>query len=446
MDFTRRRLLVAAGGACLPLPFLGSLHGGAAFAAEGAHPDGHPLVVVRPGSGVVQAEKSEPERFWPSALGPIDAATLRGRDADRVVAELADHADRLLLVRGTHFPFQPTREEHAGGGNQLLTGARPGPPTPTVMTYAQGESIDNWIARQHPQNGGEPLTLYAGRRENYGEEVLSYRGPGDLRGAEDDPWRAYLRLTGTERTRFASVNDLVLDQLDALQRDAKLSTADRQRLDRHTSAVRDFEVMAATLSADVQARMKDLSGTTTRNDTMLDVARLQNHLIALVLGSGHARAATLQIGDRLDNGHYEVNGRRLPSYHAISHRNVDAADLGDFASAFDMHVEINRLHAQVFAHLLDQLETAEVLDRGIAVMVSDVATGSHSYDQVPWVIAGRGDGTLKQGAYVDAGDVPHNGVLATLLTATGHRTSDGGPIEHFGDESVAAGMVGAMLA
>ena len=136
-----------------------------------------------------------------------------------------------VVTRDTS-PYSSTHNVDVGGPRPLrVSGARPGPATPTVMTFAQGESIDNWIARQHPANGGEPLALYAGRRDNYGEEVLSYRGPNDLRGAEDDPWAAYQRLIGTDRQRFASVNDLVLDQLQALDSSPKLAAEDRRRLD-----------------------------------------------------------------------------------------------------------------------------------------------------------------------------------------------------------------------
>jgi hypothetical protein len=450
MDFSRRRFLVAAGGTVLPLPYLASLHAcGGASVGEGvvaSHPGGHPLIVVRPGSGVVQEDAGEPERFWPVALGPIDRRALAEESADRVIAELADHADRLLLVRGTTMPFAPSHEAHAGAGNQLLTAARPGPPTATVMTYAQGESIDNWIARRGAANGGEPLALYAGRRDNYGEEVLSYRGPGQLRAAEDDPLAAYERLIGKDHAVNASVNDLVLDQLRELERSPRLSTEDRRRLQLHTESVREFEVLAERLDADIVARMRDVTGETNKDVHALEVARLQCHLAVLVLDTGFARAATLQIGDRLDNAHYEVRGRRLPSFHTISHRNVEPDDLGDFASAQDMHFEINRLHMQVFKHLLDLMEARDMLDRSVAVFVSDVSTGSHRLDEMPWVIAGRGDGTLRNGAYVDAGGVTHNRLLATLLTATGHRDADGGPITHFGDESVAGGTIPEMLA
>jgi len=441
-DPSRRAFLIAAAGVTVPIPFLASL----SSAEARGHPGDHPLVVVRAASGVAQRDGELPERFWPRDLGPLTRASLLA-DGDRVVSELADHADRLLMVRGTRFPFKATRELHAGGGNQLLTAARCGPLTDTVMTYALGESVDSWIARQSELNGGEPLTLYAGRRDNYGEEVLSYRGPQQLRGAESDPWRAYQRMTGVNNTPElrTSVNDLVLDQLHALYANPRLSEADRIRLDQHTESLRDFEVLCARLDAETEAAMADLSGLSSNDAYSLEVARLHCDLVALVLGCGQASAITLQIGDRLDRCRYDVDGFVLPQYHELTHGLVPEGSMGDYASTHDMHADVNRLHLQVFHHLLDRLSDNGVLDRAVAVFTSDVATGSHRYDQIPWIIAGSGDGTLRQGRYVDAGDVTHDRLLATLLTATGHRTPEGAPIERFGDPSLDGGLIDAMI-
>lgn len=444
--FTRRQLLRTSAGLCVPVPFLTSLHG----CARGAAGPGHPLIVVRCGSGVAQADPDldEPEMFWPRTPGALSAETMRGDDADRATSQLAAYADRLLMVKGTYFPFPHTREQHAGGGNQLLTAAQPGPPTPTVMTYALGESIDNWIARQSDKNGGEPLTLYAGRRDDYGEEVLSYRGPLELRGAESDPWSVYQRLIGADGSPATreTVNALILTELSRLATSPRLSAEDRARLALHTDAVRELELLSDRLSASVEEAMRDAVGLSTLDEFSLDVARLHCDLIALVLSCGAARAVTLQIGDRLDNACYTIDGQTLPSYHSLSHRLVDDQDLGGYASAQHMHAAVNRLHLDVFRYLLDRLDERDLLDRSVTVFTSDIATGSHRYDQIPWIIAGVGDGTLRTGEFVDAGDTTHNKLLCTLLTATGHRNLDGSPITAFGDESVPGGLLDVMLA
>lgn len=443
-SLSRRKLLVSASGVCLPLPFLPSLNG----CKQAAEPGHHPLIVVRAGSGVAQEDGTEPELFWPRTLGSLSAASLQSENADRVLSELHAYADRMLLVRGTQFPFASTHESHAGGGNQLLTATPPGPPTTTVMTYATGESIDNYVARQFDTNGGEPLTLYAGRRDNYGEEVLSYRGPLQLRGAESDPWQVYRRLIGADgRAKLqASVNDLVLDQLAALRASARISGDDLARLDQHTDSVREFEVLSERLSDDIAAAMKEIDGKSAMDDYSLRVAELHCDLIALVLACGQARAATLQIGDRLDNAKYTINGQTLPSFHTLSHRTVSDEELGQFATIPEMHAAVNRLHIGVFRYLLERLDERDLLNQSTAVFTSDVATGSHRYDQIPWVIVGKGDGALRMGTYVDAGGVTHDRVLAALISATGLRDENDQTIKRFGDASLSGGVIEGMLA
>ncbi|MEO0606162.1 MAG: DUF1552 domain-containing protein [Myxococcota bacterium] len=444
---TRRHFLQAA-GAVLPLPLLPSLGCDAADEVPTAPAEGHPLLVMRCASGVAQADREEPELWWPRETGRLTRDGLAVDNADRVTSELAAYAERILLVSGTRYPYPATGESHAGGGNQMLTGARPGPYTDSIMTLAQGESIDSWVARQSDVHGGEPLTLHSGRRDNYGEEVMSYRGPSQLRPAESDPWSVYQRLTGAGGAvgLRQSVNDVVLDQLHHLLAHPRLSQADTQRLELHTDSVRDFELLASRLSKETEDRMRELAGRYADDPVSLDVARLHCDLLALCMSSGVIRAATLQIGDRLDRANYRVNGKYLRSYHGISHRVIEEEDWGEYNNCQEMHADINRVHLRLFAYLLDRLIENGMLDRSVVVWGSDISTGSHRYDNLPWIIAGRGDGSLRTGEYVDAGDVTHDRLLAALLTATGHRNEDGSPIERFGDPELPGGRLDAVLA
>ena len=85
-------------------------------------------------------------------------------DADRAVNELADYADKLLMVRGTKFAFPGNGCGHSGGGNQCLTAAKVSDDPSGNESLAMGESVDNRIARElNPASNPDPLTLYAGR-------------------------------------------------------------------------------------------------------------------------------------------------------------------------------------------------------------------------------------------------------------------------------------------
>ena len=147
------------------------------------------------------------------------------------------------------------------------------------------------------------------------------------------------------------------------------------------------------------------------------------------------------------------NGQLLPRYHQISHRIYGDGSEGDpIEGAQEMHHEIDKLHARLFKYLLDKLASystpeGTLLDSGVAAWTNDLSHGvSHSYNNVPWVLAGSAGGFLKQGQYVDAGGVTHNKLFNTLLTAVGVRKADGSPVDDFGDPGLAKGLISAMMA
>lgn len=458
---SRRLVLTGIGGVVLGLPLLESIGGGARVAGAAQPTVPHPIVFLRQGNGVAQADyNGERDQYWPRNTGAITTQSLSGTDADRAMSELAAFADRLLLVRGTKFnDVINVNCGHSGGGNQVLTGAKVSDDPTGAGSLALGESIDNYVARAFPDvNGGEPLTLYTGPRYGYLEEVLSYRGPYDLRAAEDDPWTAYLRMVGGVdvdallEDRRKSVNDLVREQMQALMGRTDLSTADRDRLQLHFDSIRDFEVLACKLGTDEEQQMASLAGQGTLNDNRVIVAELHCDLLALAFSCDFVRAATLQIGDGNDATQYTIDGSRLPSYHQISHRIYSDGSYGDpIVGAVDMHHGIDRVFLGIFRHLLEKLDGYGILDRSIAVITNDLGAGvSHTYENVPWVIAGAGDGLLAQGQFVDVsnggGKIPHNKLLNTLISATGLRKANGDLVDDFGDPELPKGTLSQMLA
>jgi hypothetical protein len=111
------------------------------------------------------------------------------------------------------------------------------------------------------------------------------------------------------------------------------------------------------------------------------------------------------------------------------------------------HHAIDRLHLKIFARLLDKMDEYGILDGSVVVHTNELGDGAnHTALDLPWIIAGRGDGLLATGKYVHAGNVTHNLLLNTLISATGMRNADGEPIDDFGDPSLDRGLIPAMLA
>jgi hypothetical protein len=451
----RRRFLVGLGGVTVALPFLEGLAPKTSKAAETASKF---AIFLRQANGVVQRSGGEPERWFPDAVGPVNATTLAGKALD----EVKDHASKLLVVRGVRYAFPGNGCGHSGGGNQCLTAARVSSDPSGNKSLAMGESIDNRIARELTP-GREPLTLYAGRMSGYINEVLSYRGAKDLRAAERNPINAYRRLFGmatsgsVESEKLAlkrkSVNDAVRAQVQQLMSRPDLSKADKERLDLHFTSIRDTEVqMACKLpDADVLA-MERMAGNVANPAYIVEISQMQCNIIALAVACGMVRAATLQIGDGNDGTEFTIGGVKYPRFHQISHRIFSDGASGDpIPDAMDKHHQIDRLHVRIFKYLLDRLAAYKIgsgtlLDLGCAVLTNDLATGPpHGYNNLPFVIAGSIGGALRQGVYVDAGNVTNNKIFNTIGAAVGCKNGAGGPLDDFGDSSLAKGPIPQML-
>jgi len=448
------------GGAIVALPFLDSvLFSDSPARAAGARPVYS--VFVKQGNGVQQAWSDEPERFWPRNLGAITRDSLMTTDGDRAVSELADYADQLLMVRGTRFNFSGEGCGHSGGINQCLTAGRV---TGSGNTSLGGnESVDWRIGVECNPAGVEALSLISGQF-GYVTSGLSYTGSGAPRAAQNNPFTVYTNLFGGAdmdieiqnaiAARRLSVNDLVREEMTDLLGNPNLGSADRTRLQTHFDAIRDLEVtMSCELGgADVGAMMS-ISDAVRDNGNRLEVTRMLMDITALVFACDLNRSVTIQIGGCNDGTRYMVDGVLQNTFHRISHRiDDDGSDGPPIPNADLLHHKIDRIMGQQFVHLLDRLSMysgpsgGTLLDDCIAVWTNDLSNGPpHSYNNVPQIIAGSGGGFLRQGQYIDAGDVTHNKFLNTLLAAHGI-LGPTGDYYQFGDSSLEPGIIDGMLA
>jgi len=444
----RRKFLKGLGGAVFALPFLESLWAQTGMAAE--NDPGRFAIFVRQANGVVQ------ERFWPTTLGPLSKEVL---PADRTVATLKDYMSKLAIIRGLSHPFGNEGCDHAFGGAQALTASRPQKGNPVNRTRAGGESIDNRIASALTP-GVEPLTLYAGRKPGYLDEVLSYRSANDLRGAEQSPFAVYQRMFGLSKNPInadsqalmrKSINDLVRDQMKSLLASPKLSKADVQRLELHQSSIRDVEKSLVSGLSDAKvSEMQSLSNNDAYANSMVEVVKLHMDLMGISIASGQVRAATLQIGSGNDDTSYTINGQRLPSFHRISHRVNDEGGTSEaIVGAVDMHASIDVLHGQMFKYLLDVLsgytfDNRPLLDFGATIWMNDLADGpTHGHTNVPHIVAGSCNGALKTGIYIDA-NATNNKFLNSIGTACG--VKNGADIlDNFGDASLPKGLISSLM-
>jgi hypothetical protein len=431
-----RRAFLRAGAVAIGLPFLEGLPERSAWAT-----DKSPVFSLF----IVTANGVVPSKFFPNALGALTSASL-GALPDKAVSALAPHAANLLFIKNLNFPASgPNGCSHAEGLCQTLTAAPPG--SNGNQAYASGMSADVLIAQLVNPEGVEPLTLYAGNlRNGYITERISFRaaGMGQIRAADDNPYTLYAKLVGLldaggsggtldpEAAALLasrkSVNDYVREELNELKGLSALSADDKQRLQQHFDAIRDTEVTlgemarACTEGGLTTSAIEALSGGLAfKMDGMIeDVAKLHLELVALAFACNFNRVATLQHGDGTDGTKYPVpsNADLGWTFHQLSHRTQSDSVTGVNPMAEAAHAEIDVLRMKTLAHGLDHFKARGLLDKSVVMWTNQIADGpSHSFRNVPHIIAGSGGGYLKQGAYVDAAGATNNQLFNALINA-----------------------------
>lgn len=423
-------------------------------------------IFVRQGNGCQQGGVGEePDRFWPTKTGSLTTASMKA-DGDQAVNVLADHAAKLLIVRGCEMKsIADAGCGHSSGGLLCLTASKASGKL-VEKALATSESIDNRIVRELDGAGKDPLTLRAGPRSGYLDDILSYRGSGDRRVAESNPFNAYKALFGLPNPsdeekrngRRKSVNDLIRGEMARLLGNSKLSKDDRYRLEQHQQAIRDMETaMACQLPTELYTPLSKVTTQQSESDTLvLETAKLQCQVIALAMSCGRTHAATLQIGNGNDATQYTIGGKKYERFHHISHRiNSDGSDGTPIDQADVKHHDIDKMFAGIFKTLLDTLSgyktpTGTLLDEGFSVWLNDLSNGPpHSTRNMPYVGAGSCGGKFKNGVFVDVSSgntqVTHNRYLNTIGAAVGCKNAAGAPLDDFGDPSLTKGQIPQML-
>lgn len=481
----RRMVLRSAGGLMLGLPLLDAFMPRKLAAQEAVR---SPFVLIVVGdNGVVQAGvtlegSGEPEMFWPTASGALTRDSMLADNSSRAIGELADHAERLLVVRGVNLPFASTGCSHSAADAQVLTAASI--TAGSTNAVATGVSADTVLAQAKNPPGRDPLVLHAGMFSPGGTGFdipgyVSYVSPHQPRVYIDSPYAAYEAIIGAvgdgtagtsaeveaemlRADRSKSINDILRPQIQDLLARPALSQSDRDRLDQHLTAIRDIEVQMTSTpftvpDEDVEA-MRRIHPDPYNQDTREEAVRLFMDLMAFSAVADYSRVAVLKIGDRIDDHVYTINGQSF-KFHDATHRAVP--------NGLELHHQVDRLMMQHYKHLLDVLSSYEtptgpLLDQGVAIWTNQCATGAHSFSNVPWIISGSANGFFKQGQYVTVGtgDMPGglqdgkagdgsvsgvNKMLNTLLTAAEVTKEDGSPIDDFGDESLPNGIFSELL-
>ncbi len=398
------------------------------------------------------ANKAAAKRFIGifSANGTVASAFFQpGADADAplalgpILAPLEAHKQKLLVLKGVH--MNSTVEDELGvasankpggphmkgpgamlTGGSLLAGSFTGSGGPAG--WADRISVDQFIAGRIGGESQYPSLEFGVRIK--GQEplrVISYRGPNQPNTAVDDPFQMYKRifadanLSGAELARVLadrqSVLDFLKDDLGRLQ--SRVNSEDKARLEAHLDGVRNLEkrlqnAVGVCTPLTLPAKFDPLA-----MENYPLAGRLQTDLMLLAHTCGLTRVSTFMWGNADSWQYYPWLGVN-EEHHELSH-----ASETDTVTTEKL-IKINVWHSEQVKYVLDKLalvpeaDGSTMLDNTLLLWGNELGAGNtHSYKNIPWVLAGGAGGYFKLGRQLNYEELPHNNLLVSVCNAMG---------------------------
>lgn len=274
---------------------------------------------------------------------------------------------------------------------------------------------------------------------------ISWRSPTTPMPPEVNPRSAFERLFGTEdfsldpatRARRAEYRRSILDSVreDTERLLGTLGPADRRKVDECLYAIREIEKRIESAEKDNRKVRPGIEKPAGIPVAFSEYVKLMFDLQALALETDLTRVTTLMIGREGSMRVYSEIGIPDPHHPLTHHRNN--------ADWIEKVARINYFHTELFAYFLKKLKSATdgdgtLLDHSMIVYGSGLSDGNrHTHENLPVVLAGRGDGSLRPGRHIVCGrGTPMTNLYLTLLDRMGvqpERIGDStGGLDHIG--------------
>ncbi|GDY14591.1 hypothetical protein LBMAG53_34690 [Planctomycetota bacterium] len=427
-----RRAMLRGTFAALALPWMESLQPLAA---------GEPVAASKPPLrlGICYFPNGvHPPSWYPKATGA-------GFDLPFSLEPLAPVRDDVLVFSGLDKAASHRGDGHAAKTANVLTGFQV---SLGSELDAGGPSIDQAVAAVHA--GRTPLRslelgldpLYPGDSHHLAHHLISWQAPKRPVMRETDPMRAWRRLNGSGETgpasRAAATRRVSL--LDDVLADAKgltprLGYADKMKLGEYLDSVRSVEAELAFIQ---RADPREWTPTTKpepgqpppANPTHAQQVKAMLDLMVLAFWTDATRVATFMFAS--DNSHRNF-GAIIPgadgSHHEFSHYNGEKNRAGIFK-------QIVRWQVEHYVYLIQRLAAIKegggrLLDHSVLLFGSGFSDGnSHQANNLPFILAGRGGGSIATGRHLRYLD---GTPLCNLYLAIGKQM--GMTAEKFGDST-----------
>ena len=257
---------------------------------------------------------------------------------------------------------------------------------------------------------------------------ISWRTPTTPNPPEVNPRLVFERLFGTAdlsltpevRARRAEYRKSILDlvQSDTKKLVANLGANDKRKIDEYLYAIREIEQRIAAAEKDNRQITPGIEKPAGIPITFVEYSKLMCDLQLIAFQTDLTRISTLMFAREGSMRVYPEIGIPDPHHPLTHHRNN--------AEWIEKVAQINVFHVKLFAEYLQKLKNTpdgdgNLLDHSMIVYGAGISDGNkHDHENLPILLAGRGDGSLTPGQHISyKGGRPITNLYLSLLECLG---------------------------
>ena len=359
----------------------------------------------------------EEDAVLPGFVGGFNAD--KSKDTKRIINEpgiypleftstmrpLLKHKEDITMVTGLYRTFKSGQDVHAQGASCYLTSVSPRQAEERGMRYPNGRSLDQVIGDKvgHTSvyntleiscNG-----FTAGKEDIYFDNI-SWYGPGRIAPSIKNPRKLYDRLfmADSYRNHIQDVTDLILADTKSISR--KLGNQDKDTLDGFVTMIREIELRIEKLEKMISGA--DVNQPTNEILPRGEYIRLQADLMLAALQMGITNVSTFMIGpERWDASlMYEGVFSKPVQHHNMTH-NQKKEEVATELQKIDI------FHLEQLSYVISRMKEIKesdgtsIFDNSILTYGAGLGDGAtHQYFDLPMIVAGKGQGQIKQGRFI----------------------------------------------
>lgn len=412
-----RRALLRGSGAAVALPLLESMIPAATSWAQTAAAPKTRLSCIYIPHGAVMGRwtpVADGTRFeFPQILKPLEPF----RDQVNVISDFS-----LPLAYGSD---ASAGANHTRSSAVWLAGAEPASGAHARLGVTVDQVAARHIGQETPlpslelciEDGG--LSCGTGLSCAY-RNTISWQGPESPLPMENNPQVVFERLFGdgatseersARRDQARSMLDALTGEVATLRRE--LPAADRQRLDRYLSDVREVERRIRLAGEMVPEELSLPPAPVGIPGSFDEHVKLMFDLLALAWQTDITRVSTMMLAKEVSNAVYPESGITDPFHNLSHHSNIP--------DNIERLSQLNTYHTSILAYFLDKLANTPdgdgtLLDHALILYGSGMSNSNqHDHDPLPIILAGGASGRLQGGRHIRSPEP--NATLSNLLLA-----------------------------